>query len=132
MQVTEITVTAARTFNHPFEGYSNLKPGVVLKATLAEGDNVDDCVHKLQAQAEGLVETHKQLMIEELQRRDDVQRATEQAAQLKQNIENAQRQLEALRSKHGDLLSLLPPYIEGDKGGEDEGDEGQDRESYSR
>ena len=39
MKITNIVVRAGRTFNHPHESYSNLKPEVELTATLDEGDD---------------------------------------------------------------------------------------------
>lgn len=59
MTITKITVTAGRTFNHPHEQDSNLRPEVTLEATLPEGANSIDAVRGLQAQVEGLVEDHK-------------------------------------------------------------------------
>ena len=35
MKIQTITVTAGRTFNHPHEQYSNLRPEVQMTATLA-------------------------------------------------------------------------------------------------
>jgi len=49
MRVTEITVTAGRTFNHPHETYSNLRPEVRLTATLDDTDDASDCAKALQA-----------------------------------------------------------------------------------
>ena len=54
-KITEITVAAATSFNHPFESYSNFKPSVVLKATVGEGEDVSAAVEALQLQADNLV-----------------------------------------------------------------------------
>jgi hypothetical protein len=51
MKVTEIIVSAGRTFNHPYEDYSNLKPQVTLKATVDDGENFEDAVKELQRKA---------------------------------------------------------------------------------
>ena len=39
MKITEIVVSAGRTFNHPYENFSNLRPQVTLKATPDEGES---------------------------------------------------------------------------------------------
>ena len=63
MEITEITVSAGRTFNHPYETYSNLRPGVTVKATLAPGENPTKAINELQALAEKTVEDHKQALL---------------------------------------------------------------------
>ena len=55
MQITEITVHAGRTFNHPYESYSNLRPSLTLRAILTDGEDHLAATKALQAQAEGLV-----------------------------------------------------------------------------
>ena len=40
VQVTRIEVYAGRTFNHPYEAYSNFRVGVTLTAELSPGDDV--------------------------------------------------------------------------------------------
>lgn len=67
MKVTEIVVSAGRTFNHPHEQFSNLRPEVTLKASLDEADNPDECVKALQARAEQIIEDHKTHMLASLQ-----------------------------------------------------------------
>ncbi len=59
MQVTEIIVGTGRTFNHPYETYSNLKPSLTLKATLDPGESEEQAVRVLQAKAERLIDEHK-------------------------------------------------------------------------
>lgn len=97
MQVTEIVVNAARTFNHPHESYSNLRPGVTLKATLSEGDEEDACVKALQAKAEKLVEDHKRLLIETINQVYELSQADEKIADIEQSMLEAQNRLERLR-----------------------------------
>jgi hypothetical protein len=104
MKVTEITVVAARTFNHPREQYSNLRPSVAIKASLAEGENFEIAINQLQAKAEKSVEDHKMLMlnqIEDLYRLGVRQR---QIADLEQTILKAQADLDSLRQNSGNLL----------------------------
>lgn len=60
MKVTSIKVSAGRTFNHPYEQFSNLREDVWLKAQLEDDDNYVDSVKQLQTQADILVEEKKQ------------------------------------------------------------------------
>jgi hypothetical protein len=53
---------AGRVFPHPHVSYANLRPGVTLKATLAEGEDVGEATRTLQTMAESLVEAHQQFM----------------------------------------------------------------------
>lgn len=59
MQITEVIVSAGRTFNDPYESYANFKPSLALKASLAEGEDADLAVKELQAKAEKLMDAHK-------------------------------------------------------------------------
>jgi hypothetical protein len=52
MKVNEIRVSAGRTFNHPYESYSNLRFDVHLNAKLDEGEDPVAATRQLQAQAE--------------------------------------------------------------------------------
>jgi len=103
MQVTEIVVTAGRTFNHPYESYSNLRPQVVLKASLAEDENFAEAVKKLQAEAESLVEDHKNHLLRSLEQLERLRVNTSEAASLGRQIEKAQQWLDELRAAHPDL-----------------------------
>lgn len=103
MTITKITVTAGRTFNHPHEQFSNLRPEVTLEATLAEGANPVEAVKALQAQAEGLVEDHKQGMLRSL---EELYQLTERQAEmrgLQKQLKMAQDRLEEIRTKHPEL-----------------------------
>jgi hypothetical protein len=66
MQVTEITAYASAGFNHPYERFANFKPGVTLKATVAEGENVWEATRRLQTLAESLVQAEKKAILERL------------------------------------------------------------------
>lgn len=105
MRVTEITVSAGRTFNHPYEDYSNLRPHVTLKAEIAEGEDFKRCVKDLQVHAEGLVEEHKRVMLDSLEvlrRRGNIE---ERTVSLEGQIAHAQRELDALREEHSALTA---------------------------
>lgn len=51
MNITEITASCSTSFNHPSESYSNFKPGVTLKATLAPGEDEQSALTRLQSYA---------------------------------------------------------------------------------
>ncbi len=61
MVVTEIVVSAGRTFNHPYEQFSILKPSVTLKARIDEGEDwlqafaTRQILRKLEDESVGLI-----------------------------------------------------------------------------
>lgn len=65
--VTEIQVHASTGFNHPHERFANFKPGVTLRAVVAEGENAWEETRKLQTLAESLVQTEKQATLKRLE-----------------------------------------------------------------
>ncbi len=96
MKINTIQVTAGRTFNHPHEKYSNLRPEVVLNATLAEEDDPLECTRRLQAQAEGLVEDHKQGLLRSI---EELYQLTERQAEmrgLQSQLSATQRRLDEI------------------------------------
>ena len=107
MTINKITVTAGRTFNHPHEQYSNLRPEVTLEASLAPGEDPFAAVRSMQAQAEGLVEDHKQGMLKSL---EELYQLTERQAEmrgLQQELKKAQERLDALRQQHPELKLIV-------------------------
>ena len=66
MKIVEVSVNAGRTFNHPYESFSNLRASVDLKAALDGAEDAAAAVVELQARAEDLVENHKDLMLARL------------------------------------------------------------------
>jgi cell division protein ZapA (FtsZ GTPase activity inhibitor) len=103
MQVSEITVSAGRTFNHPFESYSNLRPEVTIRATLAEGEDFEAVTKQLQAKAERLVEDHKSALLTSLNLLYEYDQAQRRITDLERSINHAQAELESLRSKAFDM-----------------------------
>lgn len=103
MKVTNIIVRAGRTFNHPHESYSNLKPEVELRAEIQEGDDVNTSVRELQARAEGMVEDHKQGLLKSIEELYQLTEAQQQVRGLQSEIERAQESLERLRTRHPEL-----------------------------
>src|SRR3990167_10406802 len=99
MKVTQITVDAGRTFNHPYEQYSNLRPSVTITASIDETDNPDECAKALQARAEELVENHKQHLLGSLERLHELSIIDRETASLEANITAGQRRLTHLREQ---------------------------------
>src|SRR5216684_1345039 len=103
MKIKTITVTAGRTFNHPHEQYSNLRPEVTMVAELAEGEDALAATKQLQQQAEGLVEDHKQGLLKSL---EELYQLTERQAEmrgLQKELSKAQTRLSEIRSEHPEL-----------------------------
>jgi hypothetical protein len=71
-QVKEITVRAARTFNHPYERFSNLRPEVTWKAMLEPGDDPRVVTQELQAEVESLMDKQKEKLIRQLAYTQDI------------------------------------------------------------
>lgn len=60
MTITQITVSASTSFNHPHEQYANFKPGVTLTATINEAhENFVVATKELQHVADNLVAEEK-------------------------------------------------------------------------
>jgi len=103
MRINKIIVTAGRTFNHPHEQFSNLRPEVTMEASLEEGEEATEATKQLQARAEGLVEDHKQSMLNSI---EELYQLTQQQAEmrgLQRELESAQKRLNALRENHPEL-----------------------------
>lgn len=105
MKVREIVVTAGRTFNHPYESYSNLRPEVEIRATVEEYEDTAAAVKELQAQAEQLVEDHKHIMLQQLHNLETMTRRQKEVAMLESSIKTAQASLDKLRDDSKKLSS---------------------------
>ena len=103
MQIRRITVHAGRTFNHPHEDFSNLKPSVCLEAELAEGDDPKKCTQLLQQQAEGLVEDHKQQLLRSLEELYQLSTRQAEVRGLQRQLSQAQSRLDEIRKEHPEL-----------------------------
>jgi len=103
MQINTITVTAGRTFNHPHEQYSNLRPEVVLTATLEEQDDPQACAKELQARAEGLVEDHKRDLLRSLEELYQLSERQAEMRGLQKTLTAAQERLDEIRKTHPEL-----------------------------
>jgi hypothetical protein len=106
MTINEITVTAARTFNHPHEQYSNLRPEVVLRAKLAPGEDAGMATKQLQAVAEGLVEDHKHGMLRSIEELHQLSERQAEVRGLQQQLERTQKRLTEIRAENPSLAAL--------------------------
>lgn len=103
MKVTTIEVTAARTFNHPHEEYSNLRPAVRMAATLDPDEDPAAAVKSLQAKAEGLVEDHKQSLLQSLEELYQLSTRQAEVRGLQKQLTQAQDRLNEIRKAHPEL-----------------------------
>lgn len=78
LKVTQVSVMAARTFNHPYEQYSNFRPSVTMVAEVTKGQKAEEIVYALQQAAEKMAENHKQRILGEL---EQMYRPTDEEAQ---------------------------------------------------
>lgn len=107
MKIDSITVTAGRTFNHPYENYSNLRPEVVLHATLDPGDDAEACAKQLQARAETLVEDHKQGLLKSIEELQVLGQVRSEFLSLDSQLRRHQARLEEIRAAHPQLAEQL-------------------------
>lgn len=107
MNISKIVVRAGRTFNHPYESYSNLKPEVELTADLAEGEDATAAVKRLQAYAEGAVEDHKQGLLKSIHELHQLSERTAEVQGLQRQLEQAQTRLNTIREEHPELKLLV-------------------------
>ena len=103
MTITNIQVTAARTFNHPHEQYSNLRPEVTIAATIGADDDPVKAVKELQQRAEGLVEDHKQSMLRSIEELYQLSERQAEVRGLERELVRAQARLEEIRRDNSAL-----------------------------
>lgn len=117
MKITEITVSAGRTFNHPYEDYSNLRPQVTMKATIEEGDDPTEQTKALQAMAEKSVEDHKQALLDSLHKLHYLTESQREITSLGEQMARSQARIDALRKEFPQLS--LPGVQTEDEGAEE-------------
>lgn len=103
MKITNIKVTAGRTFNHPHEQYSNLRPEVTMEASLEPGEDASESIKHLQQRAEGLVEDHKQSLLKSIEELYQLTERQSEMRGLQQELKRAQDRLDTIRSEHPTL-----------------------------
>ena len=99
MKITEVTVSAGRTFNHPYEEYSNFKPRLSMTATveIEEAETAEEVIHFLQLKAETLMEEHKRSILESIRNKHCIREIPEARRQtLNETIERAQQELKTM------------------------------------
>ena len=126
-RITKVSVSAGRTFNHPHESYSNLRPQVHFEAEIQEGEDHLEVAKQLQAQAEGLVEDHKRAMLQSIEELYDMGVKQARIAGLRSTIERPQRDLDEARKSlpapENANYPLLDPCDDESEDDEDEDDE---------
>jgi len=103
MNITQITVSAGRTFNDPFENYSNYKPYLTLTATLADDDQRKECIEMLQAKAEKLMDNHKRKMLSDLRALQAASQIRQEVSDLEAKIDRFQERLDAIKRNSPEL-----------------------------
>jgi chromosome segregation ATPase len=109
VQITNIEISAGRTFNHPREQYSNLRPEVRLTASLEPGEDVNAKVQELQAKAEKLVEDHKNNLLAEIESLHELTEHQAELVNLETNLRRAQERIEEIRRDYPALKQLQLP-----------------------
>jgi hypothetical protein len=99
MHITEITVSAGRVVNHPYEQYSNLRPQVTLKATVSAYEDPSQATKDLQSLAEQLVEDHKNAMLTSIRQLHRMAEREQEMARLSHLITREQERLNRLRAE---------------------------------
>lgn len=106
MKITEVTVSASQSFNHPYESYANFKPGVTIRAEVQEGEDSDGVIKQLQAKAEGLVQDHKVHLLATIEKIQELKIHEQEVASLSREITRAQNRLDEIREKNPELGTL--------------------------
>lgn len=96
MQISQIQVSAGRTFNHPYEQYSNFRPGITIVANLSEKDNPEQCAQELQRQAETFAEQQKQTILKDIEELRLIEKNMTRKAKLELQLQEIQHELEYL------------------------------------
>lgn len=103
MRVNEVTVSAGRTFSHPYEEYSNLRPGVTIRAVLDPEEDFVAVTRELQAKAEDLVERHKEAMLHSLRQIHTLSAAQRRLASLEREIAARHVEIEEVRRQTAEI-----------------------------
>lgn len=111
MKVVEITVHAGRTFNHPYESFANSKPGLSLRASLDDGEEVEVATKQLQEKAECLVEELKQRTLADLRYLEEKARIDTSIASIEGQIERLQEDLARLKENPQNEMKKLIPQL---------------------
>ena len=124
MKISNVHVSAGRTFNHPFEQYSNFRCDVQLQAHVEDGEDPIAATHELQATVEKIAEDHKQDLLKNIRKLQEIARANEEISELERRTDMALNRIKELRKsvaayQGGERLEL--------DGGDDYDADAQDR-----
>lgn len=108
MEITEVKVSAGRTFNHPYESYSNLRCDVHLSARVQEGEDGMQAARELQARAEELCEGHKVALLKNIEDLQQFARTQSEVSELERRIRQANDRLNELKKSTPGLLTSEP------------------------
>lgn len=108
MQIKQVTVSAGRTFNHPYESYSNFRHHVELIADVLDGESPEESTKALQAKAESMVEDHKQNLLRSVRELREMTEMQSEISSLETSLKRGQERLEELRKAHPSTQPLLP------------------------
>jgi hypothetical protein len=97
MKIHNIHVSAGRTFNHPFEQYSNFRCDVQLQAGLEPDEDPVAATQALQAQVEKIAEDHKQDLLKNIRKLQEISRANEEISELERRTDIALNRIKELR-----------------------------------
>ena len=93
----EITITAGRTFNHPYESYSNLRFDITVKAELEEGENHIEAIQAMQHEAETRAEEHKAALLKDIHLLEEQGRVSAKMSDIERRIKQANEELERMK-----------------------------------
>lgn len=110
MKIIQIKVKAGRVFNHPHESYSNLQPSIELVAMIDPEEDWISAGKRLQDQAERMVESHKQAMLQTIEQLAETAQINNQIDIIKGQLERAQESLAEFEKRRAELKqpNLLP------------------------
>ncbi len=67
MKLTKVTVSASRTFNHPYERYANFRFEIRLEGEVEEGLSIQQQIDSMREEAEANAENHKRQILADLE-----------------------------------------------------------------
>jgi hypothetical protein len=116
MKLTEIAVTAARGFNHPYEQFANFKFDLHLAANLEPGEDADAALLNLQTTAEEAAEKHKARILADCNRERAIARVLENLGYAKREADKSEANKKAVADLEAKLTELTSqPLMIGEK-----------------
>jgi hypothetical protein len=100
--VTEITVSAGTSFNHPFESYSNFKPAVTIKVAVASDEDPKPIIERYQQRAHDLVLAEKSRILRALEQEHYREEAEQTLARAELQLKGARQNIAAYNAKKED------------------------------